>query len=360
MPVVHKTEDKVFSVPLGNSGETAISLKELRHVAFLVESRNFIRAAQRSGVSQSALSQSVAALESRLGVLLFNRSRRQVIPTPVAELIAERATLVLNTLSDMSAQIDALRDARDGSVVCGIGAIPANRLMAESILRFNQRHPGVRIRVDVTYNLELISDLLEGKIEFCVSIPEKDMDTSELQIESLYEERLGYVCRRAHPLTCYEVVPATEIVKYPIIANSGPHLRQLLSRRLRTAADFQNLELNAPSLTLQRLDLLAPVVVETDYVLLGALSTFDDWLSDGRLVPINVDHPLPQLGVCIVTRKGLELSPAARRLTGIIREIACEVRSAETPPAEVPVVLDGRIAEITTTSRSTKGQTEHS
>lgn len=329
-------DDAAVSIPVGQAGEASFTLKELRHVALLVEARNFIRAARRAGVSQSALSQSIAGLEARLGVLLFNRSRRHVIPTPIAELIAERAVLVLNTLSDMAAQVEALRDARDGSVVCGMGVTPANRLMADSMLRLNQRYPGVRIRVDVAYNFDLIEKLLEGKIEFCVSIPEADMDTSELQVEPLYEESLGYLCRSGHPLTQCEAVSAAQIVKYPIITNSEPHLRRLLSPHLRTAEDFLNLERNAPSLTLQRLDLLAPFVAGTDYVLLGIQSTFGEWLADGRLLRLPVTHRLPRQRTCIVTRKGLELSPAAKRLSDIIREIADEVRLAETPIPLLP------------------------
>ena len=329
---MHERDDAPVLLPASPAGDLPFTLKELRHVALLVESRNFIRAAQRAGVSQSALSQSIAGLEARLGVLLFNRSRRQVAPTPVAELIAERAVLVLNTLSDMSAQVEALRDARDGSVVCGMGVTPANWLLADSMLHFDRRHPGVRVRVDVAYNFELIAKLLEGRIEFCISIPDADMDTTELDVEPLYEESLGYLCRPGHPLAQYDEASASDIVRYPIIANSAPHLRRRLSKQLRTAEDFENLERNAPSLTLQRIDLLAPFVASTDYILMGAVSNFREWLDTGQLVLLPAEHRFPPLVTCVVTRKGLGLSPAARRFTDIIREIANGLQVAETPP----------------------------
>lgn len=357
MLAMHEPDEPPVLIPVGQAGEMPFTLKELRHVALLVESRNFIRAAQRAGVSQSALSQSIAGLESRLRVLLFNRSRRHVVPTPVAELIAERAVLVLNTLSDMSAQVEALRDARDGSVVCGMGVTPANWLLAEAMFRFNQQHPGVRARVDVAYNFELITKLLEGRIEFCVSIPEADMDSSELHAEPLYEESLGYLCRPGHPLTQSDAVSASEIVRFPIIANSEPHLRRRLAQQLRTAEDFANLERNAPSLTLQRLDLLGPFVARTDYVVMGPVSTFRDWLCDGRLVLLPYPHRFPRLITCVVTRKGLGLSPAAKRFTDIIREIANELHFPERPSLPIRTGSDEPVAErpaIGTTHASTQ------
>jgi DNA-binding transcriptional LysR family regulator len=355
-----KSGDTQIELPVGDAGGLAFTLKELRHVALLVESRNFIRAARRAGVSQSALSQSVAGLESRLGVLLFNRSRRQVLPTQIAELIAERAALVLNTLADMSAQVEALRDARDGAVVCGMGVTPANRLMAESMLRFDRRHPGVRVRVDVAYNFDLITKLLAGKIEFCVSIPDEDMDISELDVEPLYEERLGFLCRRGHPLTQYDSVSASLIVRYPIIANSEPHLRRRLLQHLQTAEDLANLERNAPSMTLQRLDLLAPFVAGTDYVLLGVLSTFRDWLADGRLCVLPVAYGLPRLRTCLVTRNGLELSPAAKRMTEIVREIANELHLSDIESTKIPAVSDDFVDEDTAIIATATRQSENS
>jgi DNA-binding transcriptional LysR family regulator len=273
--------------------------------------------------------------------------------------------LVLNTLTDVSAQVEALRDARDGSVVCGMGVTPANRLMAESMLRFDRRHPGVRVRVDVAYNFELITKLQEGKIDFCVSIPETGMDAPELQIEPLYEEQLRFLCRAGHPLTRCDPVSADMIVRYPIIANSEAHLRRVLLPHLKTAEDYSNLERNAPSMTLQRLELMASFVAGTDYVALGVVNPFNDWLADGRLSVIPAAIRLPRLRVCLVTRKGMELSPAAKRLTEVVREIATEFDSSAVAcgagaSGAVPGISGGIIAEDAATTPTEIRHTEHS
>ena len=65
-----------------NSPEfSSLSLKDLRHVYSLYNTLNFVQAAKLAGISQSALSQSIAKIEQQMGIVLFKRTRRSVTPT---------------------------------------------------------------------------------------------------------------------------------------------------------------------------------------------------------------------------------------------------------------------------------------
>lgn len=64
----------------------------LDHLAALIavaEERSFTRAAARLGLSQSALSQTIRGLETRLGIRLLNRTTRSVPPTPAGERLLQ-------------------------------------------------------------------------------------------------------------------------------------------------------------------------------------------------------------------------------------------------------------------------------
>jgi LysR family hydrogen peroxide-inducible transcriptional activator len=72
-----------------------MTLNELKFIVALAKSRNFRKAAEVCFVSQPALSLAVKKLEDELGVLLFERSRNDVIMTAVGELVIEQATRVI-------------------------------------------------------------------------------------------------------------------------------------------------------------------------------------------------------------------------------------------------------------------------
>ena len=72
-----------------------MTLNELRYIVAVAQERNFGRAAQRSFISQPALSVAIQKLEEELGVQLFERAKSEVTVTPAGERIVEQAQKVL-------------------------------------------------------------------------------------------------------------------------------------------------------------------------------------------------------------------------------------------------------------------------
>ncbi len=68
-----------------------MDLKRLRHVLALAKEMNFIRAAEKVHLSQPAFSRSIQALESELGLLLFDRSKQGMALTVVGKEFVARA-----------------------------------------------------------------------------------------------------------------------------------------------------------------------------------------------------------------------------------------------------------------------------
>ena len=83
------------------------NLNELLYFVTVTRERSFTRAAARLGVTQSALSQAVSGLESRLGIRLLTRTTRSVSPTVAGERLLR--TIGLDALT-------ALRDKPVGTV----------------------------------------------------------------------------------------------------------------------------------------------------------------------------------------------------------------------------------------------------
>jgi DNA-binding transcriptional LysR family regulator len=132
---------------------------ELRAFAAVVRQGSFTRAAAQLGVTPSALSQTIRALEDRLGQRLLNRTTRSVAPSHAGQALAER---LLPVLDDLDGVLDAAFAAA-GEVAGPLRldvvrvAIP---LLARIVPGFLARYP--RVRLEVASNDALIDIVAQG------------------------------------------------------------------------------------------------------------------------------------------------------------------------------------------------------
>src|SRR5947209_6742602 len=96
-----------------------MELRQLRYLVALAEERSFTRAAAREHIAQPALSQQLRRLEDELGLLLVERTTRQVSITPAGDLLVARARRILGELEAAHAELESLRGVRTGRVRVG-------------------------------------------------------------------------------------------------------------------------------------------------------------------------------------------------------------------------------------------------
>lgn len=124
-------------------------------VAFLVvaKEQSFTRAAAQLGVSQSALSQTIRALEARLGVRLLTRTTRRVSPTEAGERLFRT---VENRFAEVDTELQAVTELRDKPA--GMIRLTATENAAASVLwptleRFLPHYPDIKVEIVIDYGL---------------------------------------------------------------------------------------------------------------------------------------------------------------------------------------------------------------
>jgi len=304
---------------------STLSLTELRHVALLHQTLSFNRAAELAGVSQSALSQSISRLEARLGVTLFNRNRRAVSATAFADLIAQRASSVLNAVDDMGSRIRALRDSRAGGLCFGMGVVPAPLLLNDALAEFNQHHAEVAVRAIVGYPEELAQRAAAGEIEFCVVADLAQFRDSNSLHEHLFQYEFALVCRPGHPLLELNAVGFRDLLHYPVVSYPISNLRAHMIELLETSEDFELMEHNFPSVQIQQPFLLAELVATSNYIMVAPSMQLRDWIDAGRLVARSIFDLRSVIDVNVVWREGLELSPAGERMIETLRQVSARL-----------------------------------
>jgi DNA-binding transcriptional LysR family regulator len=146
-------------------------------VAFLAvaRERNFTKAAAKLGVSQSALSHTIRALEARLGLRLLTRTTRSVSPTEAGERLL---SAVGPHFEDIQAELDALsvlRDKPSGSVRITAGLHVTETILWPKLQPLLRKYPEIKVEIIVDYGLaNIVADRFDAGVRLGEQVA-KDM-----------------------------------------------------------------------------------------------------------------------------------------------------------------------------------------
>ncbi|MND36685.1 HTH-type transcriptional regulator DmlR [compost metagenome] len=121
--------------------------------AVVARERSFTRAAAQLGVSQSALSQTVKALEARLGLRLLSRTTRSVAPTEAGERLLRTLAPRFEEIEHELAALSALREKPAGTIRITAGEYAAMTVLQAGLSRFLPDYPDIKVEIIVDYGL---------------------------------------------------------------------------------------------------------------------------------------------------------------------------------------------------------------
>src|ERR1700754_4329860 len=124
-----------------------MELRQLRYLVALADEGHFTRAAARANVAQPALSQQIRKLEDELGLALFDRTTRRVVPTEAGELLSARARRILAEVDDAAAELRQLAGIVAGRVTIGVTQTPGPFDLPRLLAAFHAQHPQVELAV---------------------------------------------------------------------------------------------------------------------------------------------------------------------------------------------------------------------
>ena len=124
-----------------------MDLRHLRAFVTIVEAGGFLRAAGRVNLSQPALSRQIHALETELGVRLFDRIGRRVRLTSEGEDLLTLSRRLLTDAESLGDRARALRSGRSGLLRVGATPQVIETLLARFLPRYRRRHPGVEVHL---------------------------------------------------------------------------------------------------------------------------------------------------------------------------------------------------------------------
>ncbi len=165
------------------------TLAQLTHLAEVASGPTWTDAADRLGITQSALSQSLAELERRLGMELFERrGRRRVLTAPGQQVLGE-AERLLAVATDLDRTATALASGEAGDLRIGMIDTAALRVLPSAIRTFRSLHTEVDLHLVVEASGELTGRVLTGELDLAV-IVRPPQPPADLEVTLLFEEPL--------------------------------------------------------------------------------------------------------------------------------------------------------------------------
>lgn len=195
-----------------------IDERHLVQLAAVVKAGGVTEGAALLGLSQPAISRTIAMLEKRLGEPLFVRGRRPLQPTPLGRALADHGQVMLSASRKASDTIESFRLGQSGLVRVGGTPFFMDALIAPMIAEFQTRNPDVRVDQSYGYMADLRAALKGDQIDLAICPIDILEEGSGLAFQKVLPGRNVVACRVTHPLLMKRRPQPSQLLEYPWIA----------------------------------------------------------------------------------------------------------------------------------------------
>ncbi|HEY9896042.1 MAG TPA: LysR family transcriptional regulator [Candidatus Sericytochromatia bacterium] len=296
-------------------------LEQLQAFLAVADTGSFQQAAQRCGVTQSAISRQIQSLETALRISLFHRTTQAKL-TIAGDRLLPRAKKIcqewLNAVQDLD---DLMAGKQPELCVAAIHSICAYHL-PPVLQQFCHDYPDVQLRVTALGSDRSLKVLRDGLVDVAIVMHNRFLTTSpEMVVQVLYDEPIKVLLAANHPLAAFEVIPWDELANYPqVVFKDGYGMQRLVQEQFerRGITLRAALELNTP-------DAFRGVVRQGELVALLPETALVEAYTDstlavrslapslpstnGTIAPPMGDLPFTRQVVLVTTRDRLQIPP---------------------------------------------------
>jgi DNA-binding transcriptional LysR family regulator len=273
------------------SDRGAPQISDLTAVLALRQDATVSRAAQRLGVTQSALSYQLERMRKRFADPLFVRIGNRMAPTPLAQRLAEPAARVLRIVEAEIAALASFDPATtEREFRIGVNEIGAITLIPRLVRRMSAVAPGARL-APIQVNPQTMAGALESG-EMDVAAGHFPNSFGGLLQQLLF--RRDYVCiaRRDHPRIGSSLTMKQFCLVPQVHTSSVPTMREWIDAQLRK----RSLEGGARMMT-QHVAAVPFIVAASDYVAVIPREVFDLFAPIAPLKLVKLPVPLPAIAI---------------------------------------------------------------
>ncbi|MGF6208768.1 LysR family transcriptional regulator [Pseudomonas frederiksbergensis] len=221
-----------------------MTLTQLEIFSLVAELHGFTAAANRLGISQSAVSHALKALEQELGVELLRRHQSQVELSDIGQQLLLRARAMLGLANTLRQEAADARGMKRGTLRIGsFGPTSSIKLLPKILENYRAAHPGIEVHIDEGPDRQVIQWLEERRIDVgFVVLPEERFDTF-----ALIEDQMVALLPANHPLTAHASLSLNDLCQDPFVLTEAGS-SELVSRLFNAARLTPNIRFRCSQL----------------------------------------------------------------------------------------------------------------
>ena len=201
-----------------------MELLQLKYFQMVARLEHMTRAAEELGVAQPALSQTIARLETELGVPLFERVGRGIRLNQFGKAYAQRVERIFLEIEQGQRELAQIADGTQGQIELALSV--ATHLLPDLLSAFRQRHPAIRFRLLQHEVTTMTQQLSRGRVDLCITSP--PLQQSGIASIPLLTEEIRLAVPNWHPLAQRSRIRLEEVAEEAFICLKPEHsLRQL-------------------------------------------------------------------------------------------------------------------------------------
>jgi len=291
-----------------------MQIESLKVFCDLAETESFTKAAQINGITQSAVSQQISALERQFKSMLIERSKKKFRLTREGQLLYDHGKQISQNYDLLHSKIQELKDIISGTIrVSTIYSVGLHDL-PPYLKRFLKAYPTVNVHVEYRRANEVYDEVLGNIVDVgLVAYPSKE---PRLETVPLRRDRLVLICHPQHPFAKRKTIGISDIHGQKFIAfepdiPTRKAIDKILKERgvvVQTVMEFDNVE------TVKR-------AVEIDAgISIVPQATVAQEVSKQTLAQLLIEDAELFRPLAAIYKRNKVLSPALRQFINILKE----------------------------------------
>lgn len=297
-------------------------IKHVRIVKALDTHRNFARAADTLGMSQSALSRALGRIEDMLDVELFERTRTSVIPTIYAELVLQRSDELIARFDDMLQAIEAKRQEAERGVRVSVGPYAAEAIGLSGFSAHASSNRAFNGMLFIRDWRTCLEDVMERRSDIAITDTRSAQRHPELEVETLGGGKALFFCDTNHPLAHQDTVGWSDVMRFPWAATlAQARWLDMLPADLGAAGRVDPVTGDfVPAICVDSFPAMVSAVRAGRAISVAPPEFIRDEIERGDLVTLPLSEPWLVMEYGLVWRRNHAWSPGLRRFVDTLKE----------------------------------------
>ncbi|WP_309386634.1 LysR family transcriptional regulator [Cerasicoccus frondis] len=287
-------------------------IENLKIFSDLVESQSFSKAAKLNGITQSAVSQQLRAMEKHFNALIVDRSQKQFHLTREGAKLYESSKELLHLYEKLMSELQEMKKVISGTIhISTIYSIGLHEL-PPYVKEFLQEFPDVNVRVEYRRANLVYEDILHNAVDFgLVAYPQK---LRQLETIPFQEDQMVAICSPSCPLAKQKSVDLKELENYKFIGFDPD-----IPTRKATDQLFRDNKLDIdPVMEFDNIETVKRAVEIDAGVSLVPSTTVIQEVKQGLLASVQLRGKKVTRPLAIVHRKGRVLTPAMKKFVKLL------------------------------------------